>query len=577
VDDNLDELTEIEKLDPTRVSGVQVPANGTPFLLIKAEDTEEHEDEKQHAADTDSSEADAIEEMVTKAAGVLASLEDMAQANTLTEDVLLRMQEYLNAFPKDVIEKAKLRAKERNALPDSDFAYISSSGKRKLPVNDPSHTRNAIARFNQTQFDSPEAKAKARRKVLAAARRFHIDVSSEGLENMGEKKSKKGKVRKSPGVPSFSLKTPKVRGAFESGKSGLKGPETAGLIDNTPDPSFFEGGRTLYRIPAEVKINDHKRPLLWPPQKPEKVRIAKASSIKVVPNAVENGSENVGSPAWERQDAASLQRAAQGIVAIMEAVHALRQREVAEAKAGHEGDWADAAELSGAKDSLASALTALMDLSQHESQEAEERAIKAVSTLMKSGGVRMDENVVTLDEAQFAQLVKERADEQTAKLKKKMKKLRKKNKALAKKLKGMREQMPANAANNGGNISGAQMEREVTGEKDADDLESMAEHVDPQYIAKSKKALAKQLKKLQKAVEGLPRSGGPVLDGTLRAGVDLSKASGAQAGDEFATVLAKAQELEAKLAATNDPVMRDQISRDLTLQRLKLGHLKGEI
>jgi uncharacterized protein YhaN len=197
---------------------------------------------------------------------------------------------------------------------------------------------------------------------------------------------------------------------------------------------------------------------------------------------------------------------------------------------------------------------------------------------MKSGGVRMDENVVTLDEAQFAQLVKERADMETAKLKRKMKKLRRKNKALKKKLNGMRESMPANAANNGGNISGSEMEREVTGEKDASDLESMAEHVDPQYIAKkSKKALAKQLKKLQKAVEGLPRSGGPVLDGTLRAGGDLSKASGAQAGDEFSTALAKARELEAKLAATNDPVMRDQISRELTLQRLTLGHLKGEI
>lgn len=149
---------------------------------------------------------------------------------------------------------------------------------------------------------------------------------------------------------------------------------------------------------------------------------------------------------------------------------------------------------------------------------------------------------------------------------------------MKKKLDGMAENMPSNAANNGGNISGSDMEREVTGEKDASDLESMADHVDEQYIAKkSKKDLVKQIKRLQKAVEEIPRSGGPVLDGTLRTKEDLSKASGAQGGDEFSIALAKANELESKLNSTVDPVMRDQISRELTLHRLTLGHLKGAI
>jgi hypothetical protein len=35
-----------------------------------------------------------------------------------------------------------------------------------------------IARFNQTEFDEPGAKSAAARKIMAAARRHGIDVSS---------------------------------------------------------------------------------------------------------------------------------------------------------------------------------------------------------------------------------------------------------------------------------------------------------------------------------------------------------------------------------------------------------------
>src|SRR5687768_15406168 len=44
---------------------------------------------------------------------------------------------------------ATLSAKERAQLPDSAFAYIDSSGKRRLPIHDASHVRNALARFGQ--------------------------------------------------------------------------------------------------------------------------------------------------------------------------------------------------------------------------------------------------------------------------------------------------------------------------------------------------------------------------------------------------------------------------------------------
>jgi len=46
-----------------------------------------------------------------------------------------------------------------------------------LPIFDEAHVRNAMARFNQTKFRSAEEKAKARRKIIAAARKFGIDPS----------------------------------------------------------------------------------------------------------------------------------------------------------------------------------------------------------------------------------------------------------------------------------------------------------------------------------------------------------------------------------------------------------------
>ena len=73
---------------------------------------------------------------------------------------------------------AELNAKKRDELKDSDYAYIDSSGDRHLPINDDSHIRNAMARWNQTEFDSKRAKEEARKKILAAARQHVIDVSA---------------------------------------------------------------------------------------------------------------------------------------------------------------------------------------------------------------------------------------------------------------------------------------------------------------------------------------------------------------------------------------------------------------
>ena len=67
-----------------------------------------------------------------------------------------------------------LRARERAQLPDSAFAYIDSTGRRRLPIHDASHVRNALARFNQVAFEDDAARDRARSRLLRAAKKHGI-------------------------------------------------------------------------------------------------------------------------------------------------------------------------------------------------------------------------------------------------------------------------------------------------------------------------------------------------------------------------------------------------------------------
>ena len=52
----------------------------------------------------------------------------------------------------------RLDPKERAGLPDRAFAYIDSHGKRRLPIHDASHVRNALVRFGQVPFEDEAAR-----------------------------------------------------------------------------------------------------------------------------------------------------------------------------------------------------------------------------------------------------------------------------------------------------------------------------------------------------------------------------------------------------------------------------------
>lgn len=74
---------------------------------------------------------------------------------------------------------AELDTKDREKLRSTQFAYVDSKGGEHLPIHDEPHVRNAIARFNQTEFESKAAQDRARRKILSAAEMYGIEVNED--------------------------------------------------------------------------------------------------------------------------------------------------------------------------------------------------------------------------------------------------------------------------------------------------------------------------------------------------------------------------------------------------------------
>ena len=74
---------------------------------------------------------------------------------------------------------AELDADDRAKLKPNQFASVDADGVGHLPINDESHIRNAISRWNQTDFSSKTASERARRRIVAAAKRHDIQIGDD--------------------------------------------------------------------------------------------------------------------------------------------------------------------------------------------------------------------------------------------------------------------------------------------------------------------------------------------------------------------------------------------------------------
>ena len=78
----------------------------------------------------------------------------------------------------------ELSAADKNDLPDSVFAFKE---KRKEPLTDASHVRNALARFDQVKGVTSEERELAFANIKKAAKHFDVEVSESDWHELGSK------------------------------------------------------------------------------------------------------------------------------------------------------------------------------------------------------------------------------------------------------------------------------------------------------------------------------------------------------------------------------------------------------
>jgi hypothetical protein len=81
-------------------------------------------------------------------------------------------------------ESGQLSSNQRGELPDSAYAF---PGKRKEPLTDASHVRNALARFDQVRDVDDAEREQAFANIRAAAKHYDVDVTETDWRQLGSK------------------------------------------------------------------------------------------------------------------------------------------------------------------------------------------------------------------------------------------------------------------------------------------------------------------------------------------------------------------------------------------------------
>jgi len=78
---------------------------------------------------------------------------------------------------------AELTTKEREKLAKGSFAFPE---ERKEPLENASHVRNAIARFNQVKDVSDDERGAAWKRIKAAAKKHGVEVKEKSWREIGK-------------------------------------------------------------------------------------------------------------------------------------------------------------------------------------------------------------------------------------------------------------------------------------------------------------------------------------------------------------------------------------------------------
>ncbi|HEY9289498.1 MAG TPA: DUF6582 domain-containing protein [Candidatus Dormibacteraeota bacterium] len=78
---------------------------------------------------------------------------------------------------------AELREKTKNKLPKDEFAFPR---ERKEPLNDASHVRNAVARFDQVKDVSDKERDEAWERIKSAAKEHGVELHEKSWRELGK-------------------------------------------------------------------------------------------------------------------------------------------------------------------------------------------------------------------------------------------------------------------------------------------------------------------------------------------------------------------------------------------------------
>lgn len=80
----------------------------------------------------------------------------------------------------------KLNEKDRDGLLGAQFAFEK---QRKEPLENASHVRNAVARFNQVKGVTDAERDAAWKRIQSAAKKFNVELHETDWRELDHKKS----------------------------------------------------------------------------------------------------------------------------------------------------------------------------------------------------------------------------------------------------------------------------------------------------------------------------------------------------------------------------------------------------
>ena len=78
---------------------------------------------------------------------------------------------------------SKLSSEERDRLDTGSFAFPE---ERKEQLENASHVRNAIARFNQIKNGTDDERDAAWKRIETAAKRYGVEINEKGWRDIGK-------------------------------------------------------------------------------------------------------------------------------------------------------------------------------------------------------------------------------------------------------------------------------------------------------------------------------------------------------------------------------------------------------